>query len=208
MSRSDTILELKKLGFSSNSLKKLDIYVQYLLDYNKKYNLISKSTESTIWHRHILDSAQIVKFIDSTKYKSFADLGSGAGLPGLVVAIYGENKDFHVKLYEKSPMKRKFLLDTIKETSLKNVEVKGNIFDDEIVDKVILSRAFKKLDKIIKISRETIKKPHKLVILKGKNAQAEINSVSLGPEYSYKIENSITEHDSKIIIIDVKKNEK
>ena len=62
-------------------------------------------------------------------------------------------------------MKRKFLLDTIKETSLKNVEVKGNIFDDEIVDKVILSRAFKKLDKIIKISRETIKKPHKLVTI-------------------------------------------
>ena len=63
MSRSDTILELKKLGFSSNSLKKLDIYVQYLLDYNKKYNLISKSTEKQVWKRHILDCAQLIKYI-------------------------------------------------------------------------------------------------------------------------------------------------
>ena len=54
------------------------------------------------------------------------------------------------------------------------------------------------------ISREKIQKPHKLIILKGKNAQSEINNVSLGSNYSYKIEKSITDHDSKIIIVDVK----
>ena len=61
-----------------------------------------------------------------------------------------------------------------------------------------------KLEKILEISREIVKKPHKLIILKGKNAQSEINNVSLGPNYSYKIEKSITDDDSKIIIVDVK----
>ena len=58
--------------------------------------------------RHILDSAQLVKFIDF-KSGSLADLGTGAGFPGVVIAIFNENKDFHVKLYEKSPVKRNFL---------------------------------------------------------------------------------------------------
>ena len=60
------------------------------------------------------------------------------------------------------------------------------------------------LEEILKISRETVKKPHKFIVLKGKNAQSEINNVSLGPNYSYKLEKSITDYDSKIIIVDVK----
>ena len=75
---------------------------------NKKHNFISKSTEVDIWHRHILDSAQLVKFIDFSK-GSLSDLGSGAGFPGMVLAIFNENKNFHVKLYDKSPVKRAFL---------------------------------------------------------------------------------------------------
>ena len=72
---------------------------------------------------------------------------------------------------------------------------------------IIVSRAFKKIDRIIDISREIQQKPHKIIILKGKNAQDEINKVSLGSNYSYKLEKSITDNDSKIIVIDVKKNE-
>ena len=79
-----------------------------MLKANKKHNFISKSTEKVIWHRHILDSAQLVKFIDFSK-GSLSDLGSGAGLPGLILAIFSKSKDFHVKLYEKSPVKRAFL---------------------------------------------------------------------------------------------------
>ena len=62
----------------------------------------------------------------------------------------------------------------------------------------------KKLDEILKISREIVEKPHKLIVLKGKNAQMEINNVSLGSNYSYKLEESITEDDSKIIIVNAK----
>ena len=75
---------------------------------------------------------------------------------------------------------------------------------NKILADVVVCRAFKKLDEILKISREIVEKPHKLIVLKGKNAQMEINNVSLGSNYSYKLEESITEDDSKIIIVNAK----
>ena len=77
-------------------------------------------------------------------------------------------------------------------------------YEEEIVADVIVCRAFKKLSEILRISREKVKKPHKLIILKGKNAQTEMNNVSLGKNYSYKMVNSITDLDSKIIIVNAK----
>ncbi len=198
----------KNFGFSELSLEKLRKFHKYLLDYNKKYNLISKNTEKKIWFRHILDSAQIIKFLDSSKSLIISDFGSGGGFPGLIIAIYGEKLRFHVKLYEKSPVKRIFLSDMIKKLGLNNVKVADNVYNqsEKIKSEIIVCRAFKKLEEIIKISREIVKKPHKLIILKGKNAQLEINNVSLGQNYSYKLENSITDNDSKIIIVEVGKN--
>ena len=75
-----------------------------------------------------------------------------------------------------------------------------------MVADIVICRAFKKLGEIIDISREKIKKDHKIIILKGKNAQKEINNVSLTSNYSYKIKNSITDKNSKILIIDAKRN--
>ena len=102
------ISTLHQLNFSEKNISDIKIFINELLKANKKHNFISKSTENVIWHRHILDSAQLVKFIDFSK-GSLSDLGSGAGLPGLILAIFNQNKDFHVKLFEKSPVKRAFL---------------------------------------------------------------------------------------------------
>ena len=99
----------KDLGFSKESIDKMYIFVKSLLKYNQKYNLISKSTEIDVWSRHVLDSAQIVKFINFKDNYSLSDLGSGAGFPGIIVALYNNNLKFHVKLFEKSPVKSKFL---------------------------------------------------------------------------------------------------
>ena len=195
---------LKDLNFSENDVNKLEVLKKSLLEYNSKYNLISKSTEKSIWSRHILDSAQLIKYF-STKYEaSLADFGSGAGFPGLIIAIFNKNPKFHVKLYEKSPVKRSFL-NFIKEKLDIQFIVAENIYDEVIEANIVVARAFKKIDRIIEISREMIKKPHKIIILKGKNAQSEINNVSLGLNYRYKLERSITDTDSKIIIVDVKK---
>ena len=68
------------------SLKLIELFVQEVLNYNKKYNLISK-LEKDIWNRHVLDSAQLVKHIDHKNFNSLADLGTGAGFPG-IIAIY------------------------------------------------------------------------------------------------------------------------
>jgi 16S rRNA (guanine527-N7)-methyltransferase len=195
---------LKDLKFTENDVSKLEVLKKSLLEYNSKYNLISKSTEKSIWSRHILDSAQLIKYF-STKYEaSLADFGSGAGFPGLIIAIFNKNPKFHVKLYEKSPVKRSFL-NFIKEKIDIQFIVAENIYDEVIEANIVVARAFKKIDRIIEISREMIKKPHKIIILKGKNAQSEINNVSLGSNYRYKLERSITDTDSKIIIVDAKK---
>ena len=141
----------KSLNFSDRSIEKLIKFTNLVLKENQNYNLIAKSTENQIWHRHILDSAQLVKFIDFN-VNSAADLGTGAGFPGLVVEIFNKNKAFHVKLYEKSPVKRRFLKGVIKELSL-NTEVLGDVRDEVIDSEIIICRAFKKLDQIIQVSR-------------------------------------------------------
>tara|TARA_B100001142_G_C14274911_1_gene632433 strand:+ start:610 stop:1224 length:615 start_codon:yes stop_codon:yes gene_type:complete len=191
----------KNYLFKDNTINKLREFSGELLIYNSRYNLISKNTEKSLWSRHILDSAQLLSFIDFSSQHNLADLGSGGGFPGLVLAICNSNSKFHVKLYEKSPVKREFLNNMIKKFNL-NAKVEENVYSEEISTNYITCRAFKKLKEIINISRENTVKPHKLIILKGKNAQEEINNVSLGPKYKYKIEKSITSVDSKIIIIE------
>ena len=156
MHKLEVIKILKKdLNFTDRSIEKLNKFTNLVLNENKKHNLISKSTESQIWMRHILDSAQLVRFIDFNS-NSLADLGTGAGFPGLVLDIYNKNKDFHVKLYEKSPVKREFLNKVIGELGL-NAEVLGDIRQEEIDTDIIVCRAFKKIDKVIQVSREIAK---------------------------------------------------
>ena len=191
----------KDLNFSVSSIEKLKIFSKMVLRENKFHNLISKSTESAIWERHLLDSAQLVKFINF-KSNSLADLGSGAGFPGLVLEIFKKNKDFHVKLYEKSPVKRQFLSAVIDQLDL-NAKVFGKISDETLDTDIIVCRAFKKLDKIIQVSREIAKKPHKLIILKGQNAQEELKKSLKTKKYPYKLEKSMTDKYSKIILMEI-----
>ena len=193
----------RDLNFKDISIEKLKKFIHLVLKENKNHNVIAKSTENQMWVRHILDSAQLVKFIDF-KSNSLADFGTGAGFPGLVIEIFNENKAFHVKLYEKSPVKRSFLKKTIDELNLK-AEVLGDIRDQKIDSDIIVCRAFKKLEKIIQVSREIAKKPYKLIILKGQNAQEEINKSFKTQKYPYKLESSITNKDSKIILMQIDK---
>ena len=192
-----------QLNYTAKNISDIKIFINELLKANKKHNFISKSTEQVIWHRHILDSAQLVKFIDFSK-SSLSDLGSGAGFPGLILGLFCKNKDFHVKLYEKSPVKRAFLSYISDRLSLK-IQILGNVYKDFIDTDYIVCRAFKKLDAIIQVSREIAKKSHKLIILKGQNAQEDLKKAFNKEKYDYKLENSITNENSKIIIVDFKK---
>lgn len=200
MQEQEVIKILKEdLKFSDVSVAKLKLFSESLIKANQKHNFISKNTELDLWERHILDSAQLVKFIDF-KQGSLADLGSGAGFPGIVLALFNANKAFHVKLYEKSPVKRKFLDDVIKQLDIR-ATLFTNVFEKEIETNFIVCRAFKKLEQIIQVSREMVKKPHKLIVLKGQIGQEELEKAFKNHKYDYKIEKSMTHEESKIIII-------
>jgi 16S rRNA (guanine527-N7)-methyltransferase len=205
MNKEEVQIYLKNiLKFSTEDLDKLKIFHHELLKFNKRYNLISKSTENDIWHRHILDSAQLINYIDFNDNVSISDMGTGAGFPGVVLAIYNKNPSFHVKLYDKSSVKCDFL-----ESIRSKIDVEYDIFGDykneEITSYYVVSRAFKKLGEIIRISREIIKVNHKLIILKGRNAQNEINKLKPLENFIYKTEKSITDTESKIMFIEIKK---
>ena len=154
---------LNKLHFSQDALYKLDIFCREVIEYNQKFNLIAKSTENSIWDRHVLDSAQLVKFIDFKDGLSLSDLGTGAGFPGIVIAIFNKNPKFHVKLYDKSRVKMKFLTKVCDKLNIK-AELYENDYRSHIIEsEYIISRAFKKLEEHIRISRETVKVYHTLV---------------------------------------------
>lgn len=194
-----TILKTE-LKYNDDDLRRINQFVKYLLFFNKKYNLISKSSEIDIWTRHILDSAQLVKFIDFDDNSSLSDLGSGGGFPGIILSIFNKNSKFHVKLYEKSPIKVKFLENAVKLIGSNAKVIKGDIFSHTIESKYIVCRAFKKMDKLIQVSREICKKPHKFIILKGKSAQEELEKAMKNKIFKYSLEKSITSKDSKIVI--------
>ena len=196
----------KNLNFNDKKLKLIDLFVHDLLNFNQKYNLISKTSEKDIWNRHVLDSAQLINHIDHKNFNSLADLGTGGGFPGIILSIfYSDILTFHVKLYEKSQVKVNFIKGVIDKLNIKNVYIYDNDYQSHIIDTdYVVCRAFKRLPEILRISRETFKKPHKLIVMLGKSAQEEINKASKGMIYKYKLVNSITESDSKILLVDAK----
>jgi 16S rRNA (guanine527-N7)-methyltransferase len=194
-----------KLHFTQDAIYKLDIFCKEVIEYNQKFNLIAKSTIIDIWDRHILDSAQLVKFIDFKDNLSLSDLGTGAGFPGIVIAIFNRNQKFHVKLYEKSKVKIKFLTKLCEKLNI-NAQIYENDYrTHHIKSNYVVSRAFKKLEEHIRISREIVLVNHKLIILKGKNAENEIKKLNNNFDYSYSLEKSITSPDSKIAIFNILK---
>ena len=195
----------KNLNFNHDKLQKIELFVNEVLNYNKKYNLISKNSEKDIWYRHVLDSAQLIKYIDSKKFNSLSDLGTGAGFPGIMLSIfYSDILTFHVKLYEKSKVKINFIRSVIEKLGLNNIDIYDNDYQSYVLDTdYIVCRAFKKLPEILRISRETVKKPHKLIVMMGKSAQDELNKASKDIIYKYKLVPSITNKDSKILLVDV-----
>jgi len=205
MDKDSVLKDLKDiLKFSTEDIDKLQIFHDELLKFNKRYNLISRTTENNIWHRHILDSAQLVKFIDFNNDYSISDMGTGAGLPGIMLAIFNKNPSFHVKLYEKSNIKCDFL-DNIRSKIDVSYDIFGDYKNENITSYYVVSRAFKQLSEIIRISREIIKVNHKLIILKGRNAENEVNKLKVYGDFVYKAENSITDKESKILLIEIKK---
>ena len=188
------------------SLKK---YENKLIEANKKLNLIGNSTINQIWIRHFLDSVQVIDFIDKNN-KTLIDIGSGAGFPGLVLAITLKDRKIplKVKLIEKSPKKTKFLKSLAQELNL-NVEViNKNIFEfnKKLSEDIFLARAFKPLKIILELIHNKAENWKKIFIYLGKTGKNELLQASKRWDIEYKQRDSITSNDSIVIeVIRLKK---
>ena len=124
---------LEPLNVSRETFPQFEAYCELLKKENSKINLISKSTEKEMRKRHIVDCAQTIEFIDKNDIKICTDLGSGAGLPSIVLGILMKSKKQGFKLifYEKSYRKSNFLKVMVKKFKLEAKICQKNIFEEK-----------------------------------------------------------------------------
>ena len=182
----------------------LNIFIDSILSKNKDINLISNSTEKSINNRHIIDSAQTIDFVDKNNIKICTDIGSGAGLPGIVLAILLKTKKplFKVIFYEKSYHKSIFLKNISRKLNLNTEVHQKNIFEQKnLYSDIIISRAFKPLPVIFRIASKNFKKFKYIVSYLGKSGQKILHDTSLNWEFDYEIKKSLTNEESSIVKI-------
>ena len=198
----DTFCRL--IQVSRETITSLKKYEDLLVKANKNLNLVGNSTINQIWFRHFLDSAQVIDFIDKND-KLLVDLGSGAGFPGLVIAIACKDRKIplKIKLIEKSPKKAKFLKGVIAELDLKVEVFNQNILEEEIkfVEDVFIARAFKTLKIILQLIHNKAENLKKIFVFLGKTGKNELLQASKNWDIKYKQRVSVTSSDSLVIEI-------
>ena len=196
---------------SRETLKELETFRKLIIMRNNDINLISTTTIGASKDRHIVDSAQIVDFVDKNS-SICTDLGSGAGLPGIVLAIImkHKNSDMQFNLYEKSYHKSKFLEEVSRKLNLNTKVFNQNIFEQEnLHSEIIVARAFKPMIVILDLVNKSFKKFNNIILLLGKNGKSSIKECQKKWKFDYVERNSLTNEESLMIkISNLKKNEK
>ena len=189
---------------SRETLDELNKYSLSIIKKNKEINLISSSTEKSINTRHIKDSAQIIDFIDKNDIKVCTDLGTGAGLPGIVLAILMKTKKplFKVILYEKSYHKSNFLKEISKKLKLNTEIHQKNIFEEKnLQTDIIISRAFKPLPIILEIASKNFVKFKYIILFLGKSGKKILKDALKKWKFDYEEKESLTNEESLIVKI-------
>ena len=189
---------------SRETLNELEVYSNSIISKNKTLNLISKSTEKAIKNRHIEDSAQTIDFIDKKDINICTDLGSGAGLPGIVLGILMKPRKsmFKVIFYEKSYRKSLFLKEMTKKFNLKSEIHQKNIFEEKnLYTDVIISRAFKPLPLIFQIAENNFKSFKYIILYLGKSGKKIMNDAQKFWKFDYEEKKSLTNNESLIVKI-------
>ena len=181
-----------------------------ILEKNKKINIISQNTASkkTIIDRHIIDSAQIIDFVDLSS-NTTTDIGSGAGMPGIIVAIILKNmkNNMNVHLYEKSYHKSHFLEEVSEKLNLNTKVFQKNIFEIKNLETgTIMSRAFKPMPVVLELVYENFSKYKNLIFFMGKSGKKIFENSKKKWEMSYIEKKSLTSKDS--FLINIKKIKK
>ena len=199
----DSYQILDKFNVSRETYHILDEFRELVLYKNKEINLIGAKTINNFVERHIVDCAQAIDFIDKNN-KICTDLGSGAGLPGIVLAILLRDKNINMKmnLYEKSNHKSSFLRQVVKKLKLDVQILQKNIFKEEnLISGSIVARAFKPLPIILELVEKNFKNYTNLIVFMGKNGKQLIEEAVKNREFEYKEKKSLTSNDSFLINI-------
>ena len=206
--------KINHLNVSRETFLDFENYVSMILEKNKKINIISQNTASkkTIIDRHIIDSAQIIDFVDLNSNTTI-DLGSGAGMPGIIVAIILKNmkNNMNVHLYEKSYHKSHFLREVSEKLNLNTKVFQKNIYEIKKLETgTIMSRAFKPMPVILDLVYENFFKYKNLIFFMGKNGKKIFESSKNDWDLEYIEKKSLTNEDSFLLNIKkiTKKNKK
>ena len=198
-------LSINKINVSRETYLDFEVYISMLLDKNEHINIISKKTAkiNIIRERHILDSAQAIDFVDLNSNTTY-DLGSGGGMPGIVIAIILKNlkRGMQFNLYEKSHHKSMFLKEVSKKLKLNTKVIQDDIFKSKnLKSGTILARAFKPLPLVLELVHKNFSSYKNLVIFMGKNGKQVLKEVSKNWDFEYKEKRSITNKDSFLLNI-------
>jgi len=198
-------LQLDKFNVSRETYIDFERFIELLLEKNKELNIISKKSadNSIIRERHIIDSAQAIEFVDFN-CNTTCDLGTGGGMPGIIIAIITKNlkKNMKIKLYEKSYHKSNFLKDVSRELNLNTEVVKKDIFEmTKLNSGTIMARAFKPLPIVLDLVYKNFSNYKNLILFMGKNGKETLNNSLINWDFDYKEKKSLTNKDSFLLNI-------
>ena len=193
---------LPGLNVSRETFLRLKEYEKLLFKWNAKINLVSKSTLNNFWNRHVLDSAQFLSSVGE-KAGKWVDLGSGGGLPGLVVAILSDEIEPVNKLFlvEADARKAVFLKTVCRELGLK-VEVYNNRIEElsPISANIVSARALAPLKTLCLYAKNHLEKDGVAVFAKGENWKAELVEAQKKWIFSYEAVKS-TLHEGSVVLV-------
>lgn len=190
------LAEVAQRDVPRETFEKLEAYADLLREESRQQNLIAASTLETLWERHILDSAQLVRF-QPKPGASWADVGSGAGLPGIVIACLVEGA---VTLIEPRKLRADFLSRVARELGLvidivpAKAEKAGGTFD------VITGRAVARLTQFLTLSAHLSTRKTVWALPKGRNAESELAEALCKWQGAFHVEQSVTDPESYIVV--------
>ena len=179
--------------------------ISMIREKNNQINIISKKTNKIeqIRERHIIDSAQIIDFVDLNA-NTTSDLGTGGGMPGLVIAIVMKKlkNSLKINLYEKSHHKCVFLKDVSKKLNLNTKIIQKDIFTVKNIETgTVMSRAFKPMPLILDLVNQNFKKFNNIILFMGASGKKILSETLKTWDLDYEEKKSITNNDSFIINI-------
>jgi len=188
------------IGVPRETIERLDAFVELLREENERQNLVSRATLDQVWNRHILDSAQLLKFARPGS-GSWLDLGTGAGFPGLILSLLSP---CHFTLVESRRLRVDFLTRAADLLGVRDMVdvICMNIekFDPQLPFDTISARAFAPLDRLLTLGERFATPNTRWVLPKGKNAQSELEAAESSWQGSFRLEPSVTDPEARIIV--------